>query len=123
MLAATVTMNLSRSTRVNEDYEARIRDVTFFGGKLGVGKSVAVSVGVNNSAPRAVTVGVKVSGVGVDVAKRFWAGLGVTVADGAGVSVAGTGVGVLSNPLISDNAEQPERNMDNKMRCTFFFMK
>jgi hypothetical protein len=88
-----------------------------------VGKSVAVAVGVNNSAPRAVTVGVYVSGVGVDVAKRFCAGLGVMVTDGAGVAVAGTGVGVLINPVISDNAEQPERNMDNTMMCTFFFMK
>ncbi len=36
-----------------------------------VAKGVAVIVGVNNSAPIAVTVGVKVSGVLVDVAKRF----------------------------------------------------
>src|SRR5215211_6190315 len=53
-----------------------------FAGKLGVGKSVAVMVGVNNSAPNAVTVGVNVSGVGVDVAKRFCEGIARTVADG-----------------------------------------
>ena len=88
-----------------------------------MGKSVAVPVGVNNSAPSAVTVGVYVSGVGVDVANRFCM-VGVTVADEKGVSAAaGTGVGVLINPVISDNAEQPERNMDKTMRCTFFFMK
>ena len=87
-----------------------------------MGKSVAVAVGVNNSAPRAVTVGVKVNGVGVEVANRFCV-VGVTVADGDGVSVAGTGVGVLINAGMSDNAEQPERNMDKTIRCTFFFMK
>ena len=88
-----------------------------------MGKSVGVTVGVNNSAPSAVTVGVNVSGVAVEVAKRFCDGMGVTVSCGPGVSVAGTGVGVIIKPAISDNAEQPERNMDNTMMYTFFFMK
>jgi surface antigen Omp85-like protein len=33
-LSRTVEFNLSHSTRVNEDYEARIRDLTLLGGKL-----------------------------------------------------------------------------------------
>lgn len=88
-----------------------------------MGKSVAVAVGVNNSAPSAVTVGVNVSGVAVEVAKRFCGVIGVTVFRGAGVSIVGTGVGVMIKPAISDNAEQPVRNMDNTMMYRFFFMK
>lgn len=57
-----------------------------------VGKLVSVLVGVNNSAPRAVTVGVNVSGVGVAVANRFCVGIGVSLINGVGESVGGTGV-------------------------------
>lgn len=68
------------------------------GGSPGVGKAVgkfvAVPVGVNNSAPIDVTVGVKVSGVLVEVAKRFCVGMGVLVENGVGVSTGGGEVGV-----------------------------
>ena len=50
-------------------------------------------MGVNNSAPIAVTVGVNVSGVLVEVAKRFWVGIGVAVENGVGVSAGGGTVG------------------------------
>jgi hypothetical protein len=60
-----------------------------------VGNLVSVLVGVKFSAPSAVTVGVKVSGVGVEVANRFCVGIGVSLMDGVGVSVGG-GVGVAS---------------------------
>ena len=49
------------------------------------GISVSVLVGVNNSAPSAVTVGVNVSGVLVEVANKFWVGIGVALANGEGV--------------------------------------
>ena len=93
-----------------------------FGGRPGVGKSVAVIVGVNNSAPSAVTVGVNVSGVAVDVAKRFCDGMGETVCVGEAVPAGGTGVGDAIKAAISGNAEQPVRIMDNTMMYTFFFM-
>ena len=80
-------------------------------GKL-VGKSVAVPVGVNNSAPIWVTVGVYVRGVLVAVAKRFCVGAGVTLSVGVGVSSMGAGVGVMINCAISDNDAQLERKID-----------
>ena len=63
------------------------------GGKPAVGKGVSVLVGVNNSAPIAVTVGVNVSGVLVEVAKRFWVGIGVALENGVDVSAGGGTVG------------------------------
>jgi hypothetical protein len=60
----------------------------------GVGKRVAVLVGVNSSAPMDVTVGVNVSGVLVEVANRFWVGIAVSLAGGVAVSAARDGDGV-----------------------------
>lgn len=83
---------------------------------MGVGKSVGVTVGVNNSAPIAVTVGVNVMGVLVEVAKRFWVGAGVL--DGANVAVTrsgGGGVGVNTSRARSPSDAQLERKMDNTM--------
>ena len=61
------------------------------GGNPGVGNgsSVTVPVGVNSSAPIEVTVGVKVSGVLVEVAKRFCVGAGVILGTGVVVGAAG----------------------------------
>ena len=71
-------------------------------------------MGVNKSAPIIVTVGVKVSGVGVEVANRFCVGMGVSLAAGVSVSVGGAGgVGVASNcgMLIFGKPEQPARKI------------
>ena len=81
-----------------------------------VGKGVSVLVGVNNSAPRAVTVGVNVSGVLVEVAKRFCVGIGVALENGVDVSAGGGGVGdVISCPTFC-KAVQPERKIDSRRR-------
>jgi len=82
-------------------------------GRTGVGKAVAVFVGVNNSAPIAVTVGVKVSGVLVEVAKRFCVGIGVLLTNGVGVLVGGGEVGLAMNcgSLIFGKAEQLARSI------------
>lgn len=75
---------------------------------------VSVLVGVNNSAPIAVTVGVNVRGVLVEVAKRFWVGIGVALANGVCVSAGGGAVGdVISCPTFC-KAVQPERKIDNR---------
>ena len=78
---------------------------------VGVGRDpVGVRVGVNNSAPIDVTVGVKVSGVGVEVAHRFCVGMGVLLA--AGVSVSAGGVGVNNcGMLIFGKPVQPARKI------------
>jgi hypothetical protein len=78
----------------------------------GVGNRVAVFVAVNSSAPMDVTVGVKVSGVLVEVAKRFWVGRGVWLGGGVGVTMTGGGVGLAPScgSLISGRPEQPARN-------------
>ena len=74
---------------------------------------VGVMVGVNNSAPIWVTVGVKVSGVLVDVAKRFCVGAGVSVGTNVGVSTGGgDGVGVNTRPARSPSDAQLDRKMD-----------
>ena len=85
------------------------------GGKPAVGIGVSVLVGVNNSAPMAVTVGVNVRGVLVEVAKRFCVEIGVTLTNGVGVSAGGGTVGdAISCPrLIFGKAVQLERKMDN----------
>lgn len=73
-----------------------------------------VRVGVNNSAPMEVTVGVKVSGVGVEVANRFCVGIGVLLTAEVSVSAGcGSGVGVASNcgRLIFGKPEQPARKI------------
>jgi hypothetical protein len=82
-------------------------------GITGVGKSVAVDVAVKDSAPIWVTVGVKVSGVLVDVAKRFCVGAGVSVGSVVGVSVKGGGVGVKIRLVISASDAQLESKMVN----------
>ncbi len=77
-----------------------------------VGKSVTVIVfvGVNKSAPIAVTVGVKVIGVAVEVENTFCVGMGVSLAGGVWVGmVIGAGaVGVTPNwgRLIAGKPEQ-----------------
>lgn len=80
-----------------------------------VGKAVAVFVGVNNSAPIEVTVGVKVSGVLVEVAKRFCVGIGVLLANSVGVSTGGGCVAVAPSwgRLIFGKPEQPPSNAPN----------
>ena len=75
-----------------------------------MGKFVSVAVGVNSSAPIEVTVGVKVSGVLVEVAKRFCVGMGVALIKGVGVSAGGGGVGEVSNGGRPGRPEQPARN-------------
>ena len=71
-------------------------------------------VGVNNSAPIAVTVGVNVRGVLVEVAKRFCVGIGVALTNGVRVSAGGGAVGdVISCPTFC-KAVQPERKIDNR---------
>lgn len=83
------------------------------GGKPGVGNgsSVTVPVGVNNSAPSCVGVGVKVNGVLVAVAKRFWVGAGVMLGTGVNVSAAGMGVGEAISFVRSDKDAQLERKI------------
>jgi hypothetical protein len=56
-----------------------------------------------------VTVGVKVRGVGVEVANRFWVGAGVMLGVGVLVS-AGMGVGVRSRLVISESEPQLDSN-------------
>ena len=86
-----------------------------------VGNPVSVLVGVNNSAPRAVGVGVNVSGVDVEVAKRFCVGMGVSLINRVGVSEGGTGVGEVSSGgrLIP---EQPARRIAREKAWMIFFM-
>jgi len=79
--------------------------------------SVSVLVGVNNSAPSAVTVGVNVSGVLVAVANRFWVGIGVALINGVGVSTGKGGVGVTLNCgrlIFGKPPEQLARNVPNR---------
>ena len=64
---------------------------------VGIGSGVSVSVGVNNSAPICVTVGVNVSGVLVEVAKKFWVGMGVALTKGVLVSAGGGAVGEVTS--------------------------
>ena len=77
-----------------------------------VGNRVGVSVGVNNSAPTKVTVGVNVRGVLVDMANRSC--VGRAVFDGVGVAVSAGGGEVCVAPscgrLISGRPEQAVRN-------------
>jgi hypothetical protein len=87
-----------------------------------VGIFVSVLVGVNNSAPSAVTVGVNVSGVGVAVANRFCVGIGVSLIDGVGVSLAGTGVGETSSGGKLGIAEQPARVTSRRTWMSLFIM-
>jgi len=82
-----------------------------------IGTSVSVLVGVNNSAPSAVTVGVNVSGVGEEVANRFWVGRGVALINGLGVSTGTGGVAVALNEgrlMFGKPPEQPARNVPNR---------
>jgi hypothetical protein len=72
-----------------------------------VGISVAVPVGVYKSAPIDVTVGVNVTSVGVEVANKFWVGIGVSLINGVGVSVGGGNVGVASKAGRFGSPEQP----------------
>jgi hypothetical protein len=81
-----------------------------------------VLVGVNSSAPRAVTVGVNVSGVGVAVANRFCVGIGVSLTDGVGVSLAGTGVGETSSGGRLGIAEHPARITSRRTWMSLFMM-
>jgi len=92
------------------------------GGGPKVGRGVGVSVG-GCSGKNGVSVGVKVTGVLVDVAKRSCVGIRVTV--GAGVSVlgGGGGVGVDTNCRIGDKAEQLLRNIPIRRVGINFFME
>ena len=85
--------------------------LTAAGGNPAVGKGVSVLVGVNNSAPIAVTVGVNVSGVLVEVAKRFCVGMGVALTKGVFVSAAGGAVGEVTSCATFCRAVQPERKI------------
>lgn len=89
-----------------------------------VGNSEGVVVGVNNSAPSCVGVGVKVSGVLVEVANIFRVGAGVLV--GANVAVTGGGgggVGVMIMFARSASEAQLERKIVSTTMCNFFFME
>jgi hypothetical protein len=91
-----------------------------------VGKAVAVFVGVNNSAPIEVTVGVKVSGVLVAVAKRFSVGIGVLLGNLVGVSTGGGCVAVAPScgRSIFGKPEHPPSNAPNtRIWINFFIMK
>lgn len=70
-----------------------------------------------------VSVGVKVTGVLVDVAKRSCVGKSVTVGAGVKVLGGGGGVGVNTSSRTGDNAEQPLRNIPNRRIGTDFFME
>jgi hypothetical protein len=63
----------------------------------------------------AVTVGVNVSGVLVEVANRFCVGAGVPVGANVAVTITGAGVGVKTKRAISPNEAQLERKIDNTM--------
>ncbi len=80
-------------------------------GGAAVGKRVAVLVAVKFSAPIEVTVGVNVSGVLVEVAKRFRVGKGVWLGGGVGVTGMGGGVELAPNcgRRIFGKPEQPAR--------------
>ena len=82
-----------------------------------VGKAVAVFVCVNSSAPIEVTVGVKVSGVLVEVAKRFCVGMGVLLGAFVGVSTGGGCVAVAPSGgrLMSGKPEQPLKKSPNRI--------
>jgi hypothetical protein len=59
----------------------------------------------------------------VDVAKRFWVGIGVALENGVDVSAGGGTVGdAISWPTFC-KAVQPERKIDNRRRWTIFFME
>src|SRR5215211_6769196 len=88
-----------------------------------IGKSVAIPVGVNSSAPSWVGVGVKVRGVLVEVANRFWVGAGVMRGLGVGVSAAGRAVGVMISCARSDSDAQLERRIESRKTYNFFFME
>lgn len=79
--------------------------------KVGAGSGVSVCVGVNSSAPICVTVGVNVSGVLVEVAKRFCVGMGVTLTKGVLVSAGGGAVGEVTSCATFCKAVQPERKI------------
>ena len=91
------------------------------GGGPNVGRGVGVSLGVA-SGKNGVSVGVKVTGVLVDVAKRSRVGMSVTV--GAGVKVLGGGgaVGVFRSCNTGDKAEQPLRKIPRIRRGVDFFI-
>jgi len=75
-----------------------------------------VPVGVKFSAPIWVTVGVKVNGVGVEAAKRFWVGAGLILGVGGSVSTTGMGVGVRSSFVTSEREAQLESRTDRRRR-------
>src|SRR5690349_15607936 len=89
---------------------------------MSVGRRVSVLVGVNNSAPREVGVGVKVIGVGVAVAKRFCVGIGVSLMKGVAVSMGGGEVCVASSAGKPGSPEQPASRIAIKRTWMSFFM-
>ena len=96
--------------------------LTCGGAAVGRMKGVSVLVGVKRSAPSAVTVGVKVSGVLVEVAKKFCVGIGVTV--GMGVKVGeGRGVAVAASCERFGRAEQPGTSIARRRMGKNFFME
>jgi hypothetical protein len=73
---------------------------------------LGVCVAVNDSAPSCVTVGVKVNGVLVEVANRFWVGAAVPVASNVAVTGGGGGgVGVMIIFVRSASDAQLERRI------------
>ena len=92
------------------------------GGGPKVGRAVGVPVG-GCSCKNGVSVGVKVTGVLVDVAKRSCVGIRVTVGPGVSVLGGGCGVGVATSCRMGDKAEQPLRNIPNRKVGINFFME
>ena len=86
-----------------------------------VGRLVSVLVGVNNSAPIEVTVGVNVIGVGVAVAKRFCVGWVFRWESGSASRSAGWESASASNPAQPrDPSSQPGRHCDQqKLEMSF----
>ncbi len=81
-----------------------------------MGTGIRVLVAVNRSAPMAVTVGVKVIGVVVEVANKFCVGIGVSLTNGVFVAVGAGAVGVTRNwgRLIFGRPEQPVRKIPRR---------
>lgn len=94
------------------------------GDLLELGKvKIGAGVSVGRSGMSGVRVGVKVTGVGVNVANRSRVGMRVTVGTGVSVSGGAGGVGVAINSKIGDNPEHPLRRIVNNAICKYFFMK
>ena len=90
------------------------------GSEVGTGEGVSVGGWFGT---KGVSVGVDVTGVGVNVAKRSCVGMRVTVGCGVGVSVGTLGVGEAISSKMGASPEQPLRKIVKRIIGKIFFMK